>query len=76
MDRTKGSPAREYALVFDGDGIRVTLQAGDRAEAFAQAKRLVQEGRPATLLEDGEPLATLSYSAAGFWKIADVSAAA
>ena len=43
----------------------------DRADALAQAQKLVKEGRPATLFEDGVPLAQLSYSAAGFWTVSE-----
>jgi len=75
MGRRKRSPAREYTLVLGDNGIRVALQATDRAGAFAQAKKLVDESRPATLLEDDVRLARLSYSAAGFWMISEVAAA-
>ena len=76
MGRSKRSPPCEYTLMFGDNGIRVALQATDRGEAFAQAKTLVDESRPATLLEGDVPLARLSYSAAGFWMISEVPAAA
>ena len=62
-------PAGRYALVFGSGAISVELDVHDRADAFAQAQKLVKEGRPATLLEDGVPLAQISYSPAGFWTV-------
>ena len=65
-----------YALSFGTGAISVALEAQDRATAFGTAQRLVKDGRVATLLEDGAPLATLSYSPEGFWTVSEVSAAA
>jgi hypothetical protein len=60
-----------YALAFADGAISAELEAPDRATAFATAQRLVKEGRPATLLEDGRPLAQIQYSPAGFWTISE-----
>jgi len=61
-----------YALAFGEGAISAELEAADRATAFATAQRLVRDGRPATLLEDGVALATLSYSPEGFWTVSEV----
>jgi hypothetical protein len=63
-------PASRYALAFGQGAITVELDVHDRADAFAQAQKLVKEGRPATLYEDGVALGQISYSAAGFWTVA------
>jgi hypothetical protein len=63
-----------YALAFAEGAISVALEAPDRASAFETAQRLVKDGRPATLYEDGAPLATLSYSPEGFWTVSEVAA--
>jgi hypothetical protein len=62
-------PAGRYALGFGDGAITVELDVFDRADAFAQAQKLVKEGRPATLYEDGASLGQISYSAAGFWTV-------
>lgn len=64
-------PRTRYTLAFGRDAITVELDVHDRADALAQAQRLVKEGRPATLYEDGVPLAQISYSAAGFWTVSE-----
>lgn len=69
-------PALAYALQFADGAIAVKLDAWDRASAFETAQRLVKLGRPATLLEDGEPIAHLSFSPEGYWTVSEPSAAA
>lgn len=64
-------PAGRYALAFGQGAITVSLAVHDRADAFAQAQKLVKEGRPATLYEDGVSLGQISYSAAGFWTVSE-----
>ena len=64
-------PAGRYALAFGQGAITVELDVYDRADAFAQAQKLVKEGRPATLYEDGLSLGQISYSAAGFWTVSE-----
>jgi hypothetical protein len=71
MNLQKYRPASRYALAFGQGAITVDLEVHDRADAFAQAQKLVKEGRPATLFEDGEPLAQISYSPAGFWTVSE-----
>ena len=71
MSRKQYRPAVRYALAFGHGAITVELEVHDRADAFAQAQKLVKEGRPATLFEDGEPLAQISYSPAGFWTVSE-----
>jgi hypothetical protein len=73
MSRIDRRLAGRYALAFGEGAISVDLEAGDRASAFATAQRLVCDGRPATLLEDGLPLASLSYSPEGFWTVSEVA---
>ena len=51
--------------------ITVELDVLDRADALAQAQKLVKAGRPATLYEDGVPLGQISYSPAGFWTVSE-----
>jgi hypothetical protein len=63
--------AGRYALAFAEDAITVELDAWDRASAFATAQRLVKQGRSATLLEDGESIARLSYSPEGYWTVSE-----
>lgn len=65
-----------YTLEFGDGSISVDLDAWDRASAFATAQRLVKEGRPATLLEHGVAIASLSYSPEGFWTVTDTTSAA
>lgn len=62
-------PAGRYTLVFGEGAISVELDVHDRADALAQAQKLVKEDRPATLFEDGTPLAQISYSPSGFWTV-------
>ncbi|MGZ3235520.1 MAG: hypothetical protein ACXU68_12070 [Croceibacterium sp.] len=62
-----------YALAFGEGAISVELEAPDRASAFETAQRLVKDGRPATLFEDGVALARIGYSASGYWTISDQS---
>ena len=64
-------PEGRYKLAFGQDAVTVELDVHDRADALAQAQKLVREGRPATLYEDDVPLAKLSYSEAGFWTVSD-----
>jgi hypothetical protein len=64
-----------YALAFGEGAISVEIEAPDRASAFETAQRLVKDGRPATLLEDGAPLASLSYSPEGFWTVSEIAGA-
>jgi hypothetical protein len=75
MGRKQNRLGERYALAFANGAISVSLEAPDRASAFETAQRLVKDGRPATLYEDGAPLATLSYSPEGFWTVSDVAAA-
>lgn len=63
--------AGRFALTFGDGAVSVELEAADRASAFVTAQRLVKDGRPATLLEDGLPLASLSYSPEGFWTLSE-----
>jgi hypothetical protein len=65
--------AGHFALAFGEGAVSVDLEAPDRASAFATAQRLVKDGRPATLLEDGLPIASLSYSPEGFWTVSEVA---
>lgn len=74
MGRKEYRPASRYALAFGEGAITVELDVYDRADAFAQAQKLVKEGRPATLFEDGVPLGQISYSAAGFWTVSEKGA--
>ena len=71
MNLQKYRPASRYALAFGQGAITVDLDVHDRAEAFAQARKLVKVGRPATLYEDGLSLGQISYSAAGFWIVSE-----
>ncbi|HEY7806912.1 MAG TPA: hypothetical protein VIC34_06895 [Croceibacterium sp.] len=64
-------PRSRYALSFGRDAITVELEVVDRADALAQAQKLVKAGRPATLYEDGVPLGQISYSPAGFWTVSE-----
>ena len=66
----------EYSLAFGDGSVSVELEAADRASAFETAQRLARDGRPATLLENGVPLASLSYSPEGFWTVSEVLGAA
>lgn len=68
------SPRSRYKLSFGRDAITVELDVFDRADALAQAQKLVKVGRPATLYEDGVPLGQISYSPAGFWTVSDEGA--
>jgi hypothetical protein len=70
MGRRNYRPRGRYALAFVDGAITVELEVHDRADAFAQAQKLVREGRPATILEDGVALGQISYSPAGFWTVA------
>jgi hypothetical protein len=70
MNLMQYKPPARYALSFGEGAITVELEVHDRADAFAQAQRLVKEGRPATLYEDGVALGQISYSPAGFWTVA------
>ena len=65
-----------YSLVFGDGAVSTELDAWDRASAFETAQRMVRNGRGAVLLEDGEPIASLSYSPEGFWSVSEPSAAA
>jgi hypothetical protein len=76
MGRKHGRMGGRYELAFGEGAISVALEAPDRASAFESAQRLVKDGRPATLYEDGAPLATLSYSPEGFWTLSDAGASA
>jgi hypothetical protein len=76
MGRNQHRAAGRYELAFGQGTVSVVLEAPDRASAFETAQRLVKDGRPATLYEDGAKLATLSYSPEGFWTVSDVGAAA
>jgi hypothetical protein len=76
MGRNGDRIGGRYSLGFGEGAITVTLEAEDRARAFETAQRLVKDGRPATLYEDGTPLALLSYSPEGFWTVSEVGAAA
>jgi hypothetical protein len=67
-DRKAGA---RYALSFGQGAITVELNVADRAEAFTQAQKLVKDGRPATLFEDGVALGQISYSPAGFWTVSE-----
>lgn len=71
MSRKDRHPTGRYALGFADGTITAQLDASDRATAFETAQRLVKDGRPATLYEDGEPLARISYSPAGFWTVSE-----
>ena len=71
MTRNAFRPAARYALGFGQGAITVELEVEDRADAFAQAQKLVREGRPATLFEDGVALAQISYSPAGFYTVSE-----
>jgi hypothetical protein len=62
-------PAGRYTLVFGEGAVSAELDVHDRADALAQAQKLVKEDRPATLFEDGVALAQISYSPAGFWTV-------
>ena len=64
-------PLGRYKLAFGRDAITVDLEVVDRADALAQAQKLVKVGRPATLYEDGVPLGQISYSPAGFWTVSE-----
>jgi hypothetical protein len=64
-------PRARYALSFGRGSVTVELEVDDRADAFAQAQKLVREGRPATLYEDGVALGQISYSPAGFWTVSE-----
>ena len=64
-------PQGRYTLAFGHDAITVELDVIDRADALAQAQKLVKVGRPATLYEDGVPLGQISYSPAGFWTVSE-----
>lgn len=72
MGRTSRRLADRYALAFGEGSISVELEAPDRASAFETAQRLVRDGRPATLFENGAALASLSYSPEGFWTVSEV----
>jgi hypothetical protein len=76
MNRQERRPAGNYALAFGEGAVSVELEAPDRASAFVTAQRLVKDGRPATLLENGVPLASLSYSPEGFWTVSELVGAA
>jgi hypothetical protein len=76
MGRKQDRLGGRYGLAFADGAISVALEAPDRASAFETAQRLVKDGRPATLYEDGAPLATLSYSPEGFWTVSEAGAAA
>nr|WP_166178134.1 hypothetical protein [Altererythrobacter segetis] len=73
MGRVDRRLAGRYALAFGNGAVSVELEASDRAGAFVTAQRIVKDGRPATLLEDGVPLASLSYSPEGFWTVSEVA---
>ena len=73
MNRNRHPPHARYALAFGEGGVSVELEAPDRASAFVAAQRLVKDGRPATLLEDGVALARIGYSPSGYWTISDQS---
>ena len=45
-------PHGRYKLAFGHDAITVELDVHDRADALAQAQKLVKVGRPATLEVD------------------------
>jgi hypothetical protein len=64
-------PQGRYTLAFGQDAVTVELDVTDRADALAQAQKLVKPGRPATLYEDGVALGQLSYSPAGFWTVSE-----
>jgi hypothetical protein len=64
-------PRARYALSFGRGSVSVELEVDDRADAFAQAQKLVREGRPATLYKDGVALGQISYSPAGFWTVSE-----
>jgi hypothetical protein len=70
MGRKLVRPQGRYALSFGDGAITVEIDVHDRADAFAQARKLVREGRPVTLYEDGVCLGRISYSPAGFWTVA------
>ena len=71
MNHMTYRPDARYALSFGDGAITVDITAVDRADAFAQAQKLVKERRPATLYEDGVALGQISYSAAGFWTVSE-----
>lgn len=71
MNLASYRPASRFTLTFGQGAITVALDVHDRADAFAQAQKLVKEGRPATLYEDGLSLGQISYSAAGFWTVSE-----
>ena len=71
MNLMKFKPEARYALSFGDGAVTAEIAAHDRADAFAQAQKLVKEGRPATLYEDGECLGQISYSPAGFWTVSE-----
>lgn len=69
MRRKNYLPPARYALVFGDGAVSVEIDVYDRADAFARAQKLVKEDRPATLYEDGVPLAQIGYSPSGFWTV-------
>lgn len=70
MGRMHYQPRARYALAFDGEDASVEIDAFDSAEAFARAQKLLErEAGPATLYENGTPLARIGYSRAGFWTV-------
>lgn len=72
MNLTTYRPPARYALSFGDGAVTVDITAQDRADAFAQARKLVRADRPATLYEDGVSLGRISYSEAGFWTVSEV----
>jgi hypothetical protein len=59
---------RSYALVLN-DGSRKEFAAEDAAHALQMAQAVLPKGRAASLMEDGVPLAEISYSPNGFWAV-------
>lgn len=64
---------KALAASDDTDPIRQEFTADDAATALFVAQRYVPRGCTALLLQDGEPLATLTLDSSGFWTVGPAS---
>jgi hypothetical protein len=59
---------RNYTLLLN-DGTKDEFLAADAADALKRVQTLLPKGGSASLMEDGAPLAEITYSPEGFWEV-------
>lgn len=59
---------RTYTLLLN-DGTKAEFLAAGATEALERAQTVLPKGVSASLIEDGTPLAEITYSPEGFWQV-------